>query len=147
MLHLHCQQLLRVAIADLDPTWLGRGRLRKHRQTHHHGHCHPANPADHVSSMPIRRHQLRSAKEKSFIAATGSPPIAPSKAPHSRAPTVASGRYTVVSFPRYTKSPGRRPSGRFLRPSSITRIPDTTRITPKIASSFPSSIALIPTDD
>src|ERR1035438_8393989 len=57
---------------------------------------------------------------------------------------LANGKYTVVFFPRYKKSPGSRPSGKFIRPSNIITIPTTTRTAPKPTSSFPSSITSIP---
>src|SRR5258706_7064313 len=56
---------------------------------------------------------------------------------------VANGTYTVVFFPRYKKSPGSRPKGTCIRPSSITTTPATTSAIPKNTRSLPSSIDLI----
>src|SRR5258706_15651498 len=56
---------------------------------------------------------------------------------------VANEKYPVVFFPRYKKSPGSRPKGRCIRPSSITTPPATTSAIPRNIRSLPSSIDLI----
>src|SRR5216684_2598933 len=53
---------------------------------------------------------------------------------------VASGKYTVVFFPRYKKSPGSCPKGRFNRPTTITTTPTATSSAPRKISHLPSSI-------
>lgn len=53
---------------------------------------------------------------------------------------VASGKYTVVFFPRYTMSPGNFPSGSPLFATSITTTPASTNNPPTTTSNFPRSV-------
>jgi len=52
---------------------------------------------------------------------------------------VASGKYTVVCFPRYTMSPGRRPMGMCVRLNRMSAIPITVTTTPIATSALPKS--------
>ena len=52
---------------------------------------------------------------------------------------VASGKYTVVFLPRNKKSPGRRPMGRCMRPSSMHARPAATMTKPNTTSTLPKS--------